>query len=334
MLSYVAVVPKQEGEAARTRLKKAGVLRRDLKIAERNGELLIPVTRAEPLGYPVESVNLEVRASRPHSYRDLVHVPEALRPLLPRAFDVVGHIVIVRLAQELQSHETAIGNAFLQMDRGAKTVAVDEGVQGAFRERALRVIAGREETRTLHHEFGLALALDPAEVHFSPRMASERRRVAGLIRGPEVLVDAFSGVGPFALHAARAGARRVYAVDANPRAVAFLRENIRRNRADAVVPSEGSMEDIVSQFEPADRFILDYPWDPLPYLPLSFRALKDGGVLHYYEILERTARDDRIETLQASVAPSRSLEVEGIREVRGYSPTQAHFAFDLKIGPA
>ncbi|MEE8198751.1 MAG: class I SAM-dependent methyltransferase family protein [Thermoplasmata archaeon] len=334
MPSYVAVVPKQEGEAARTRLKQAGVLRRDRKIAERDGELLIPVTRGEPLGYPVESVNLEVRASRPHSYRDLVHVPEEVRPLLPRAFDVVGHVVIVRLPQELRPHETAIGDAFLQMDRGAKTVAVDEGVRGSFRERALRVIGGREETRTLHHEFGLSLALDPAEVHFSPRMATERRRVAGLIRGAEVVVDAFSGVGPFALHAARAGARRVYAVDANPQAVAFLRENIRRNRADAVVPSEGSMEDVVSQFEPADRFILDYPWDPLPYLPLSLGTLKDGGVLHYYEILERTARDHRIATLQASAAPSRSLEVEGIREVRGYSPTQAHFAFDLRIGRA
>ncbi len=94
------------------------------------------------------------------------------------------------------------------------------------------------------------------------------------------------------------------------------------------------MEDVVSRFEPADRFILDYPWDPLPYLPLSLGTLKDGGVLHYYEILERKARDHRIETLQASAAPSRSLEVEGIREVRGYSPTQAHFAFDLRIGPA
>ncbi len=94
------------------------------------------------------------------------------------------------------------------------------------------------------------------------------------------------------------------------------------------------MEDVVSQLEPADRFILDYPWDPLPYVPLSLGALKDGGVLHYYEILERTAQDDRIGTLQASVAPGRSLEVERIREVRGYSPTQAHFAFDLKIGPA
>jgi tRNA (guanine37-N1)-methyltransferase len=333
--SFVAIVPKEEGESARLRLKEAGVLRRDRKIAERDGELLIPVTRDEPLlGYPVESVPLDARTHRPRTYRDLVRVPDELRPLLPRAFDVIGHVVIVRLPEALRPYEAAIGEAFLRVYHGARTVAVDGGVQGSFRERRLRVVAGRKETRTLHHEFGLALALDPAEVHFSPRMASERRRVAGLLGDSEVVVDAFSGVGPFALHAARGGARRVYAVDANPRAVTFLRENIRRNRADAVTALEGPIEEVAPRLDPADRLILDYPWDPLPYVPLSVGALRDGGVLHYYEIMERAERESRIETLQASVAPNRTLEVEGIREVRGYSPTQAHVALDLRIGPA
>jgi tRNA (guanine37-N1)-methyltransferase len=331
--SFAAVVPKEEGESARLRLKEAGVLRRDRKIAERNGELLIPVTRDGAFGYPVESVTLDARARRPHTYRDLVQLPEDLRTLLPRSFDVVGHVVIVRLPNALRPYEAAIGDAFLQVHREARTIAVDDGVQGSFRQRALRVVAGREETRTLHHEFGLALALDPAEVHFSPRMASERRRVAGLLGGSEVVLDAFTGVGPFALHAARVGAQRVYAVDANPRAMAFLRENIRRNRADAVTALEGPIEEVVARFDPADRFILDYPWDPLPYVPLAVEALKDGGVLHYYEIMERAERESRIEALHASVAPNRTLEVEAFREVRGYSPTQAHVALDLRIGP-
>ncbi len=334
MASYVAVVPKEEGEAARRRFREAGVLRLDRKIGERNGELLIPVTQEKALGYPIESVKLDPRPTRPRTYRDLVRVPDALRPLLPRAFDMVGHVVMVRLPGKLRPFESVIGEAFLETYRGAATVAVDEGVRGSFRARALRVIAGQEETRTLHQEFGLALALDPAEVHFSPRMASERRRVAGLIHGPEVVVDAFSGVGPFALHADRAGAGRVYAVDANPRAVAFLRENVRRNRADTVIPLGGFMEDVVPELEPADRLILDYPWDPLPFVPLSAGALRDGGVLHYYEILDRGEREERIETLRASIPEDRSLEVHGVREVRGYSPTQAHFAFDLVIGPA
>ncbi|MFQ6012733.1 MAG: class I SAM-dependent methyltransferase family protein [Thermoplasmata archaeon] len=334
MTSLVAVVPREEGEAARRRLDEAGVLRRDRRIAARDGELLIPLSGEVSLGYPLERHDLPVRETRPRTYRDVVRVPEDLRSLLPRSFDVLGHVVILRLAEELRPFEAAIGAGFLQVHRGAQTVAVDQGVRGPFRRRTLRVIAGKAGTRTLHREYGLSLALDPAEVHFSPRMASERRRVAGLIRDGEVVVDAFSGVGPFALHAARAGAGRVYAVDANPRAVAFLRENIRRNRAEAVLPLEGPIEEVLPQLEPADRFILDYPWDPLPYVPLAAHALKDTGVLHYYEILDRTEREERIEALRDGVPADRSLRVEGIREVRGYSPTQVHFAFDLRIGRA
>ncbi|MFQ5919216.1 MAG: class I SAM-dependent methyltransferase family protein [Thermoplasmata archaeon] len=334
MQTLVAVVPREEGEVARRRLAAAGVLRRDRKITTREADLLIPVSEGVSFGYPIEPLDLPVRESRPHTYRDVVRVPEELRSLLPRSLDVVGGVVIVRLTEELRPFEARIGDALLQVHPSAKTVAVDEGVQGPFRQRTLRVIAGKRETRTLHREYGLTLAVDPAEVYFSPRMASERRRIAGLIQSHEVVVDAFSGVGPFALHAARAGARPVYAVDANPRAVAFLRENIRRNRADAVIALEGPIEDTLPPLRPADRFILDYPWDPLPYVRLSVDTLKEGGILHYYEILDRGERDERIETLRARLPESRSLEVRGIREVRGYSPTQAHFAFDLWIGTA
>ncbi|MDX1534002.1 MAG: hypothetical protein R3291_00075, partial [Thermoplasmata archaeon] len=232
-MTYAAVVPREKAETARRRLKEAGLLRRDRKITARGDDLLIPVSQEEALGYIVEPVSLERRRIRGRTYRDFLRLPEGLDALLPRSFDVIGHVILVRLAEPLYPHATAIGEAFLQVHPGARSVALDEGVHGAFRERALRVIAGSERTRTLHREYGLTLALDPAEVHFSPRMASERRRVTDLIEGPEVVVDAFSGVGPFALHAARGGARRVYAVDANPRAVAFLRENVRRNRADA-----------------------------------------------------------------------------------------------------
>jgi tRNA (guanine37-N1)-methyltransferase len=330
--ALVAVVPREEGEEARRRLEQSGVLRRDQAITERDGSLLIPVTR-KVSGYRFDLVELKTRKTRPRTYREVVRVPEELRSLLPRSFDVIGHVILLRLAEELKPFETAIGEALLQVHPGARTVAVDAGVAGPFRRRTLRVIAGKEETRTLHREYGLTLAMDPAEVHFSPRMASERRRVAGLIRGPEVVVDAFSGVGPFALHAARAGAGRVFAVDANPKAVAFLRENIRRNGTETVVPLEGPIEEVLPQLEPADRFILDYPWEPLPYVPLAVGALKEGGVLHYYEILDRTQREERIETLRGKIPAGSELHGEGIREVRGYSPTQAHFAFDLRIGP-
>lgn len=328
MRTLALVVPREEGESVRRRLRELGVLRTDRAIREEGGTLLIPIAEPVDLDYPAREVDLPERTGLPPDYREVADVPEELRPLLPRSFDVVGDVLILKLAEALLPHAEAVAEALRETHPGVATVARDRGVEGEWRTRSLEILAGRPSTRTVHREYGLELAVDPAAVHFSPRMATERRRVAHQVERGEVVVDAFCGVGPFALHAARAGARRVYAVDANPEAVAFLRENVRRNRAEAVEVRAGRVEDVLPTLDPADRVVLDFPYGPGPFVPAAREALRPGGVLHLYEILERAELEERLEALRG-----RGLEVLTLREVRGYSPSQVHYGFDLRAGP-
>ncbi len=307
------------------------LLRRDLRIVARNGALLIPVREEVSMGFPTVIHDFEEVPQRPRGYRDIVKVPEELLDHLPRSYDIIGDVVILKIPEELAGFEAALGRALLGAHKGVRTVAVDEGIVGQQRRRSIRVIAGTRNTRTVHREYGLVLAVDPAEVYFSPRMAEERHRVALQVTPGEVIVDAFCGVGPFALHVALRGAKAVYAVDANPRAVEFLRENIRMNRVENVFPLQRDVTEVLPELGPADRVILDFPQKPLPYLPLAAAALKDGGVLHYYEILEKALVNGRVADLEKVLPQSASLEVLDIREVRGYSPSQSHCAFDLRI---
>lgn len=330
--TLAVVVPRKEGEEVRRALKSLGALRQDLAIREEGDLLLLPVAEAVDVGYPLRETDLEPREGRPRTYREVVEVPDPLRPLLPRSFDVVGDVLLLKLPEELEPHREAVGEALLTTHPGVRTVALDRGVRGPFRERRTEVVAGAADTRTVHREYGLEIAVDPAAVHFSPRVAAERRRVAQQVAPGEVVADAFCGVGPFALHVARAGAGTVYAVDANPVALAFLRENVRRNRADAVVPIEGDADNVLPTLEGVDRVILDFPQEPLPHLAPALEPVREGGVLHYYEILERTVLEARLEEIQTA-SPGRALEVLDVREVRGYSPTQAHYGVDLRVGP-
>lgn len=332
--SLALVVPLAQGEAERRRLRKEGLLREDLRIARAEDVLYLPVKEEVAWGFPVEMREFKAREVRPATYRDLLELPPDLREQLPRAYDVVGTVVILKLPQALLPHEGSIGQALLRVHPHVRSVAVDEGVVGQERRQRLRVVAGRKSTRTVHREYGLDLALDPAEVHFSPRVATERRRVARQVRPGEVVVDAFSGVGPFALHVARAGAEEVHAVEANRRALAFLEENVRRNRLENVIVHSGDVVEVLPGLPTADRLILDFPQGPLPFVPVAVEALRDGGVLHYYEILERDTLENRVEDLRGAVPDDRGLEILHIREVRGYSPTQGHYALDLRIGGA
>lgn len=331
MKSPALVVPKEQGEEARKDLIRMGLLRRDLRIETGDDTLLLPVREEVSMGFPIAIHDFREAPRRPRGYRDLVKVPEEFQDLLPRSYDIIGDVIILKIAEELAGFDTAIGTALLGAHKGVRTVAVDEGIVGQQRRRSMRVIAGRGSTRTVHREYGLAIAVDPAEVYFSPRMAGERRRVALQVPRGEVVVDAFCGVGPFALHVALRGAKVVYAVDTNPRAVEFLRENIRMNRVEDVVPLQRDVNEALPELGPADRIILDFPQKPLPYFPLAASALKDGGILHYYEILEKALLDGRVADLERVLPHDLSLEVLEIREVRGYSPSQGHYAFDLRI---
>ncbi len=94
---------------------------------------------------------------------------------------------------------------------------------------------------------------------------------------------------------------------------------------------EGDVAEILPTLERVDRIILDFPQNPLPYLEAAALALREGGVLHYYEILEMVQLEDRLEEIQGALPAQLAMELLNKRVVRGYSATQSHYAFDLRI---
>jgi 23S rRNA (cytosine1962-C5)-methyltransferase len=89
-----------------------------------------------------------------------------------------------------------------------------------------------------------------------------RRAVAQLAPGRRML-DAFCYSGGFGLHAARAGARSVLAVDASEPALALARENARRNGLNNVTFVQADvfvhLDELVTAGERFDLIVLDPP---------------------------------------------------------------------------
>jgi 23S rRNA (cytosine1962-C5)-methyltransferase len=79
------------------------------------------------------------------------------------------------------------------------------------------------------------------------------------------VLDVFSYVGGFTVHALRGGAREVYAVDQSRQALDLLMENVRENRLDPsrVIPFVGDAFDVLQQLrftrESFDLIVLDPP---------------------------------------------------------------------------
>lgn len=321
-------VPPDRGEAVRLWLAEAGLLREDLRIRSDGPFLLLPIhdAREPPLGHGdlVES-DFEPYGPRhaARSYQDLVECAPALRERLPRSFDVVGDIVLIRIPADLDALGPAIGAALLRFVPRARLVGQDRGVHGPERRRSLSRLAGEGEWRTVHHENGVSVWVDLERAYFSPRLAREHDEVARAVGEGEVVYDLCCGVGPFSLAIAREErAARIVAVDSNPAAIALLRESAAHAKGGGRI--EAIEQDVLgfSASAPAvERAILNLPHEGIKYLPSVARLVRPGGTVHYYEVVAREALPRRPgELVDEMGGPSR------------WSPTAPHVVHPYSAG--
>lgn len=261
------------------------------------------------------------------SWREHADVPEAVREQLPRGYDVVGDVAIVRLPEDLDEHLDAIGEALVEAVPPAETAAVDRGVEGALRTRRLEVLAGSGDLVTLQKENGCRLTVDLEKTYFSPRLAHERGRVADAVREGEHVLDMYCGVGPYAVLVAKRGAR-VIAVDANPRAVELARDNAAANKvADRVRVLVGDAEQVVPALEGTfDRIVMNLPHTAREHLDAALSALAEDGTIHLGAMLPK---DDADEEARA-IAREHGLELVDLVDVRPYNPAVGHYTLDLQ----
>lgn len=333
MESLCVVVPKRKAEPIRRKLMERGILRRGLQIRSDARNVYLPVTQRIDLGYPLEMADFKEVEEQVTDYRMLVDVPDELRPLLPSSFDTLGSIAIVKMADEVLPFADRIGRAIIATQKSIRTVCVDSGVADQFRTRRVKVVAGEKTTETTHREYGLVFKLDVAKAFFSPRLATERDIVARQVRPGEVVIDMFAGIGPFSIMIAKTRAPKVvYAIDVNPDAIESMKQNIALNKVVNVVPILGDAREKIAGIERADRIIMNLPHNARDYVADAIRALKPGGAIHYYEIMEEAAIPGRLgELADAAVREGRVMKEVARRKVKSYSPALSFYAFDLQM---
>jgi len=333
MDSLCLVVPKKRAEPVRKRLVEKGYLRKDLQIRSDAKNVYFPVTQRVDLGYPIETAEFKESEEQVKDYRTLLDLPDDLRPLLPSSFDTVGTIAVVKMADEVVPFAQQIGKAIIATQKAIRTVCMDSGVVEQFRTRNIKIVAGEKTTETIHKEYGLVFKMDLRKVFFSPRLATEREIVARQVKPGEVVIDMFAGIGPFSIMIAKTHSpNAIYAIDMNPEAIAYMKENILLNKVQNVVPVEGDARERIGTLEPADRIIMNLPHDAHGFVADALKALKPGGIIHYYEIMEEPQVTQRLEEIaDVAIKGGRMMKELARRKVKSYSPTMNFYGFDLQF---
>jgi tRNA (guanine37-N1)-methyltransferase len=335
MKMWVVVAPAERAESVRRVLQRQGLLRRDVRALRSAKEVAFPVRSAPRPSLEhtwVEEREIVPERRAPHSYRELLQLPPQDQALLPRAFDVIGDVVLVRLPMQLKARAGEIGAALLAFVPGARRVGWDQGVHGEARLRQFTPLAGVGPWRTMHRENGLEFIVDPEVAYFSPRLAGEHARVASEVGPEERVFDLCCGIGPFALTiASRGTAAQVVAVDSNPGAIALLRENANKLGVTSRIEIRNEpLELFLTTASRANRAILNLPHEGIKYLPSVSAAIAPGGTLHYYEVTSRKELSMRGSALLNQLQPPGAWRCTEARRVHPYSPQADLVSYTLQ----
>jgi tRNA (guanine37-N1)-methyltransferase len=346
-------VPKTLGEKAITLLRNLNLLSKELKIQQAEDHLYIPLVK-KPLPTDIKELERTLsefelsthkfpeRTKRSLNLIDLLKdkLSPHLLATLPRAIDFVGEIAVVEIPPELERHKGLIGEAITSVHKQVHTVLAKSGaVEGVYRLREFEVIAGAEETETVHKEFGCAYHVDLAKAYFSPRLSHEHDRIASQVEERETIIDMFAGVGPFSvLIAKRQEDVRVYAIDMNPDAVRLLKRNLKENRVEQkVTPILGEARQVIRErlTGVANRVIMNLPERAIEYVDVACEAVKpEGGVIHFYGFTDapNPLETARVRLIEAVEKTSRSIEeISLARKVRAIAPYAWQVVVDATV---
>jgi len=253
------------------------------------------------------------------------------------AFDQIGEIIIVRIPDSLLSKKKIIGETLLKEVKIAKSVFYQASdVEGDFRTIKLEILAGEDNTKTEYKEFGCKFTVDVENAFFSPRLSTERERIANLIQDGEIITNMFAGVGMFSIMAAKKKKCTVFSLDINPMASKLCEKNIEQNKlAGNIISINGDASEIIKEqlMDKSDRTLMVLPERSDEFLESAINTTKNGGIIHYYSHIHADKKSDAGKLSEEhflQISPIQS-EILTSKIVRPVGPRYYQTVVDVKI---
>ncbi|MEK0318628.1 MAG: class I SAM-dependent methyltransferase family protein [Nitrosopumilus sp.] len=253
------------------------------------------------------------------------------------AFDQIGDIIVIRIPDSLLSKKKVIGETLLKEVSTAKSILYQSSdVTGDFRTRSLELLAGEDKTETEYKEFGCRFFVDVEKAFFSPRLSTERERIADVIRDGDTVINMFGGVGMFSILAAKNKKCTVYNIDINPVASQLCEKNISLNKlVGEVISLNGDAAQIVNDQlkEKGDRTLMLLPERSDEFLESAILATKNGGIIHYYSHIHADKKQDAPKLSEEHYLKVTNVksEILGSKIVRAVGPRYYQTVVDVKI---
>lgn len=159
--------------------------------------------------------------------------------------------------------------------------------KGDYRLSTFVHLAGEKRSETIYKEHGCKYFLDITKVFFSSKLSYEHLRVAKQVKEGEIIINMFSGFGPFSILSYVLGKPKVvYSIDLNPFAYYYMMANIDLNKAYGVIPIYGDAFEKIYYLPIADRIISPLPEKDKEAFEVAWNHTRKGGIIHLFTEIE------------------------------------------------
>ena len=331
---------KENAQRAKEFLVRRGALARGYRIFRDDRFVYFPIPKRVPTRFG-SVVNARFEESFvPRNLREALAGKLSQRELdeLVASFDVVGSIAVLEVPPALRGKGKTIAAALTASHPQIKTVLrKDSAMAGKYRVRRFKWLAGARKTETVHKESSCVMRVDLARDYFSPRLGTERLRIAKKVKSGEKVLALFAGVGPYALVIAKnSPCAKVVAIELNPHAARLMRENVKRNKLESKIEVvQGDVKKIVPKRYRrwADRITMPLPHTGKDFLDCALSGARDGCTIHFYAFAPIDDLYSRAVSVVRKKCAAAGLKcrIIGKRVVRPYAPRASQVAVDFKV---
>ncbi len=299
---------------------------------------------------------IEIEATEKKARYYWEHLPNEIRDTFddefPQAFEIQGDVLLVKIPNEITEIEEDIAHAMLQQFPAVRVVCHDEGVEGEFRIRNLRILKSRgndSSTETIYREHGHEFIIDPAAAYFSVRLSTQRMKTLEAITSFRkmknrtlTIVDPYAGVGPSMalLYTNPKLISKAYVNDMNPKAIPLLERNMesfhKKRKQEGIYAIDCIDARELVRTKPdmigcADVLLVNLPHDGIGHLSELLPLLSDeSSLVCGWSIQEKQA--DILSQLQSAIGKTgRAMSEHKIEEVKGFSTAKAMFRYELVL---
>lgn len=254
-----------------------------------------------------------------------------------KGYDVLGNIAILKFERgEKAGKKKKIAEEFLKKHKAVRSVLEKSGkVKGRLRKIKTKYIAGEKTKEALYKENNCVFRLNVDSCYFSPRLSSERKEIAKMVKKGEKVLVMFGGVAPYAIVTARLSrAGKIVSVELGKECNRYAKENVKRNKFfDKIKLIQGDVRKKVPMLrERFDRIVMARPNLKDSFLDVAFPKVRKGGMIHYYGFYEMGKVGELKDLIEKEAKKARKkIKVLRIKKAGDIAPYRYRYRVDMKV---